>query len=431
MNGRRLIFWAGFVVVMTRAVAAEAPPPEILTLAEARSRALIHHPRVRMAELTARIAEESAVVARAAYLPSAEAYADAVAAGNANTRILAGGLNNPAIYDRTADGIAVTQLITDFGRTSNRMASARLAAKAEAANAEATREQLLLNVDVAYERALEAAAVLKVARATVGAQDTLARQIEALAGQRLRSDLDVSFAQVGLEQSRLILLSAEGEARGSQAALASALGERRVRGFQLAEPATPPPLAGDAEAAIDAALRNRPDLQRLRFQRDAAERAARSEKDRNYPVISAVGTMGNALSHDDRLPNKYAAGAITLDFPIFSGGADLARGKAADLQAQVAAQALREAEDNVSRDVSLAWVAYDTARQRLRTTALLAMHARDAAALASARYRVGSSSIVELTQAQLNATSAQIGEATARYEAMIQAAWLDYQLGRI
>jgi outer membrane protein len=51
--------------------------------------------------------------------------------------------------------------------------------------------------------------------------------------------------------------------------------------------------------------------------------------------------------------------------------------------------------------------------------------------LAQVRYNVGSSSIVELNDAQLGATSAQIGEVTARYDELIQQAILDYQTGTI
>ena len=35
------------------------------------------------------------------------------------SRIAAGALNNPIIYDRFASGIGVSQLVTDFGRTAN------------------------------------------------------------------------------------------------------------------------------------------------------------------------------------------------------------------------------------------------------------------------------------------------------------------------
>ena len=51
--------------------------------------------------------------------------------------------------------------------------------------------------------------------------------------------------------------------------------------------------------------------------------------------------------------------------------------------------------------------------------------------LAQARYQTGISSIVELSEAQLNLTSAQIADAGARYNVLIQQASLDYQTGTL
>ncbi len=64
-----------------------------------------------------------------------------VEASQENSRITAGALNNPIIYERAAGGVAVNQLITDFGRTTNLAASANFAAKAENQNAMATRSR--------------------------------------------------------------------------------------------------------------------------------------------------------------------------------------------------------------------------------------------------------------------------------------------------
>ena len=67
----------------------------------------------------------------------------------------------------------------------------------------------------------------------------------------------------------------------------------------------------------------------------------------------------------------------------------------------------------------------------MRTAAQLVMHADEAFRLEQARYRQGSSSIVELSQAQLNATSAEITLAGARYDALIQRVILDFQIGTL
>jgi outer membrane protein len=63
-------------------------------------------------------------------------------------------------------------------------------------------------------------------------------------------------------------------------------------------------------------------------------------------------------------------------------------------------------------------------------TQLLAA-ASDAADLAQTRFDIGLGSIVELTQAQLSKTRAQIAVATARYDYQLRTAVLKYQTGQL
>src|SRR6185312_3248246 len=91
----------------------------VLTLEAAQKLALQNHPQIAAANYRALAAREVVKEARAGFFPNANLYANGVAAGSDNTRILAGGLNNPSVFDRTAGGLAVNQLITDFGHTAN------------------------------------------------------------------------------------------------------------------------------------------------------------------------------------------------------------------------------------------------------------------------------------------------------------------------
>ena len=154
-------------------------------------------------------------------------------------------------------------------------------------------------------------------------------------------------------------------------------------------------------------------------------------RDARLPTISAVIAAGTAPWHDARLPDNYSAGGFQVSVPLFAGGLYQARQREAELRAKAVAEALRTAEDNVSRDVRIAWLNLDNARQRLHTAGQLRRYAVTAYELADARYKAGSSSIVELSQAQLALTSAQIDETSARYEVLMRASDLNYQIGVI
>jgi outer membrane protein len=117
--------------------------------------------------------------------------------------------------------------------------------------------------------------------------------------------------------------------------------------------------------------------------------------------------------------------------PLYAGGYYAAREHEAELRAKAASEALRVAEDNVTRDVRVAWLRLNDARQRLLTTEQLRNYAAQAYDLADAKYRAGSSSIVELSQAQLELTSAEIANTNARYDVLIQESGLGFEVGTL
>jgi outer membrane protein len=409
--------------------ADEAQGP--LTMEEAKAEAMRNHPAYAAAQLRTLLAKEALKETQAAYFPTANGYVDAVDTAWDNTRILAGGINNPSVYDRVGEGLAVTQLITDFGRTRNLSSGARSQEKAAAQGAETTREMVLLNVEANYLAALQAQAVLGVAKQTVATRQLLVDRVTALAKNQLKSDLDVSFAQVALGQAELLLQKSQGDADNAMASLGAALGRKDTEPISLVDdrrPAAAPPQLGELVAS---ALSQRPDLLNLRYQRDAALSVAAAAKDANYPTLAAVGVIGNSFAEDNHLPDKYAAAGIQLSVPLFAGGAYLARQHEEQIRARVAGEALREAEDNAVRDVRLALVAVQTAYKRLATSRQLLANANQAFDLAQARYKAGSSSIVELSDAQLNQTYAAIGAANAEYDTQVQSAVLDFQTGAL
>jgi len=91
---------------------------------------------------------------------------------------------------------------------------------------------------------------------------------------------------------------------------------------------------------------------------------------------------------------------------------------------------LRDLRDRIARDVRVTWLQANTAYQRASVTAQLLQQANLALDLAQTRYKLGLSSIVELSQAQLQQTDAQIGNSTARYDYLATLSSLRYQTGQ-
>jgi outer membrane protein len=411
----------------TEAAPQSAPK---LNLKEAEAMALGNHPLLQAANYDAQAASQITREAKSAYYPTANGSVTGAAALS-NSRIAAGYLNNPLILNRESNGVEVQQLITDFGRTSNLVGSARLGARAATAGAQQTAQDVLLAVNRAYYDVLRAEAVLKVAEETVKARQILAEQVTTLEKNKLKSMLDVSFAEVNLAQARLLLVQAENNEQASYADLATALGLANPQPFDLAEEPMPPAPLPDPTDLIVQALQDRPDLSSARFSHEAAVRYARAERDLWMPTISATGAAGLTPAYQVPLSDRYAAAGINVNIPIFNGFLYSARHQEANLRAKAADQAMRDLADRISRDVRTAWLDSGTAYQRLTVTAQLLKQATLALDLAQGRYKLGLSSIVELSQAQLNLTQAQIADTSAKYDFQIQSAVLSYQVGQL
>jgi outer membrane protein len=413
------------------AVLASAQPsasPLVLTLQEAEQRSLDLNPQIRAGHAAALAASEAIREARSAYFPAA--FGSLTGAGAPDgTRIAAGGLNNPTILDRFAAGVAVSQLVTDFGRTSHLVQGSTLVADSREKDVDARRADVLLQVDRAYFNALRAEAVLRVARQTVDARQLVADQIKALAASGLKSGLDLSFANVNLSEARLLLVQAENDRHASHASLSAALGLDHAETYELSEEPLPGPPSDDSGTLVSRALRDRPDVVAQRLAVDASRRFADAERSLWMPAISLIGAAGLAPYHQIGLNQRYSAAGINVTLPLANGNLFAARQAEASFRAQSLDYARRDLENRVSRDVTIAWLDARAGYERLDLTNQLVAQATSALELAETRYDLGLSSIVELTQAQLNKTRAEIEQTSARYEYQARTAALRYQIG--
>lgn len=406
----------------------QAQQPMHLTLADAQHQAIQNNPSFSAAKYTAAAAYQVPLQYRANYAPTLYGSLTGVGADN-GTRIGAGALNNPVVYDRFGSGLTVNQLVTDFGRTGNLVGMARLQAQAQDQVTEATRADILLATSQAYFQVLKAQAVLKVAAQTVAARQLVVDQVTALAQSNLKSTLDVSFANVNLSDAKLLQVQAENDVHNAEAVLATAMGLPGVTEFVLSEEPLPSELPAKLTDLISQAIDQRPELRDLRFQETAAERFARAEHALNYPTLAVTGMAGLVPASADSIPPRYGAIGLNINIPIFNGGLFKARQAEAELKAKAVGQNVSDLQNRVTRDVRVAWLNATTARDRMALTQQLEDQARLAMDLAQSRYDLGLGNIVELSQAQLNVTSAEIANTSAKYDYQSQRVLVDYQTG--
>jgi outer membrane protein len=399
-----------------------------LTLQQAEAIALKNNPQITIGRLRALAAQQYVREARSALMPDAYLSLTAVDA-NPGSRLAAGSLNNPVLYSRAADGVSVTQLVTDFGRTSSLLSSSEYNAKAEDQTAAATRADILLVVDQAFYNSLETKALVTVAEETVHTRQTLVDKVQALTNAKLKSDIDLSFSKVDLARGKLLLLEAENNYQTSLAALSAILGYPDEQNFQLVEEtADVPQPVSDVAPLIQQALQQRPEIKALQFEVESAQKFGSAEHDLARPTVNALGVVGEAPVRDNHIQSWYGAVGVNINIPLFNGFLYNARAKAADLQTESDRQKLLDARNNIARDVRNAWQDSRRAFERLSVTQQFREQASLSLDLAQARYNLGLGSIVEFTQAELQKTEADIQDTDAKYQYRLTQIVLDFTI---
>jgi outer membrane protein len=432
MMQRTIVMAAMFAAVFPEFLPAQVAGPQ-LTLQDAQTMALKNHPQVLASQANYLRAGEIVTETRSAYYPALNGNITGAQA-NLNSRLGAGVLNDPRLFNHFGSGLSVSQLITDSGRTPNLVANSRLQAQASRQDYQATRYDIVLGVDQAYYEVLLAQEIIKVAEQTVATRQTVVDQVTALTQNQLKSQVDLSFAQVNLSDAQLMLIRAKDRLATAYANLGQALGTNQAIQYQLTAQPMPPTPSTNVDELIAEANQNRPELASMRLAREAAQKFVYAERDLRRPTVSLTA-VGGALPYiepgnaNPGIPEGYEAAAVNVQIPVFNGHLFGARQRAAEYDLQATDQRLRDVQDRITRDVRASWQHALTAFEAIAPSEQLLAQANMALNLSQGRYNLGLSSIVELTQAQLGQTQAQVQNVTAQYDYEEAYAALQYTLG--
>jgi outer membrane protein len=406
-----------------------------ITRSEAEMAALKNNPRITASSLLALAAGQVTRQTRSGDLPQ---FYGAVVAEKAEdgSRIGAGSLTGSRLYSHVGTGATLTQLITDFGHTRDLVASNKLQQKAQERTTIATQQDVLMATDAAFYRLLNAQSLLQIAKAAAAARGDVQNLTSALPRSALKSDLDLNIASADLSQAQLLQLHAESAVVSASVALAALLAAPPETIYEAVEDPTaaPPPPPPDSSAALNAiAQQQRPDLQALQLSAQAYEKYARAQQLQHLPTITVLATGGITPVAPDNVfvPNWYAAGGVKLSVPFFTGFRIEAQAEEARLRQKATEKQAQELSNTIARDVRIGVLNAQTAFRSIGVANQFRTQSAQALSLAQTRYKLGLSSIAELSQAQLQATQAVVAAVNARYDYLLALRALDYARGQL
>lgn len=425
-----------------------APPAQVpasrkaLTLAEALRTARTEQPTLRQAQSARLVAAAQADSARAPLLPQIVGSAS-YARGTANFVQPAGALPNSTVLTSAHTvtslgtfpfyrmGVSASQLIWDFGETLNNFRAARVNAEAQEASVRVTEMQVDYNVRVAFFTARAAKDMVAVAKATLANQEKHLAQIAGFVQLGSRPEIDVSQARADRATARVSLINAENSYDTTRAQLNLAMGVERSVDYELSDDGLTGVEGEDTDPAslVDEAVKARPEMANLTLLITGRELSLKSARDGHYPQLGFNTSLTDNGNSVDQLVWNWS-GALTLSVPIYLGGSINANVRQAEAQLIGVRAQLEGQRQQVRLDIEQARLNIRAAKALIEAADDAVANTRDRLRLAEGRYQAGVGSIIELGDAQIAETSAEVQRVQGEYQLYTARAQLLKALGR-
>lgn len=428
-----------FLVIVTVGAIPPAGAEEAngrLTMQGALEVALRQHPALTESKEKMNAAQYQIGVSRAAYLPQVSytsnlyygnAFPASTGAGGASpTGVGGAGLKATDYY---INRVSATQLIFDFGKTPGQIAQTRSTFQQTREDFTNTRQQVALDARTAYFGYLAAQRALKVEQDNVRQNQDLLKQAQGFYQVGLKAKIDVTKAEANLYDAEANLLRAKNALDLTRVTLMNALGLKTwpYKDLEdvLAVTHAVKPLA-DLKAE---AVRQRPDLQRNRYQQDYNQAALRVARAGYFPTLSTLGSYGRIGPEDPAGISAWWVG-VGLTMPLFDGLLTFHNVRVARANIQSTLAGAEVLNLNVSKEVEQAYLDMQTGRELIRATGKALEAAQENFRLAQGRYKAGVGTIIEVTDAQVQLSRAELKNVQALYDYQVYEAKLDKAVGR-
>jgi outer membrane protein len=422
------------------AVAAAVGAPQVLTLEEALRLARARQPQLAVARAAAEAGRARSDEARAGLLPQVSINAQ-------YERTTANFVARPSVVPLSTSTLAksptwqtfdffngtlqVSQLVWDFGQTSQRWRAAQANADALGQNERTTAQSVSLNVRTAFFNAFGGKALVQVARETAANLERHLLQTQAFVQQGTRAPIDLATALTNLANAKAQLVTAEGNYRAARAQLNQAIGLPSTPQYELADPGLAP-VEGEGdplETLVAEAEQVRPELASLEYQIEAQRRTARALRGAYGPALSAGANGTEAGTQLSGLSWNVAA-TVTLSWSPYQGGLTSAQVHEAEATLRQLEAQLEQERLQVRFEVEQAQVGVQTAAATLASQREAVINAREQLRLAEGRFATGVGNSVELNDAQVALTNAESQEVAAAARLSTARAQLAQALGR-
>jgi outer membrane protein len=401
-------------------------PP--LTLKQCIAFALEHHPDIRAAAGAADASFSRVRQARSAYYPQV-AWTSDIGRSAVGSRTSFGFTTRSVTYNSYTSAIALSQNITDFGRTAGEVRIREMSHEAALADLEGTSDEIVLGVKQAYFAVLLAKRNREVTEQAVKRLELHLEQAKGFFEAGTKPMFDVTKAEVDLTGARLNLIKARNSVKLAGTGLNNAMGVSGAAGAgnDVEDVLTFDKFEISFDEALDTARRNRPDLRSIEMRRRAAESSVALARRGFFPVLSGSADYsygGNMFP----LQPGWTIG-LSLTVPVFNGF--LTAFQVRESRANLGT--LRAQEESTAQTVILeiqqALLGLQEAEEAIPVAELAVKQAEENFALADGSYAEGLGDPIQVADAAAALVGAKMAYFGALYDYRIARAGLEKAMG--
>lgn len=399
--------------------------------------ALAHSPALRISSQEVDAARAERKGANAQALPSLTLEARAGRYEGLVEGALGPGITIPAIEDRYAAAVRLSQPLYAGGRIVNQKRSAAHRHAGARQRLQSTRADLILEALTAYWNWSKAFYSLEALRAAVARMEAHAADMRNLHEAGLATDNDTLATDVILDRTRLQLEEALRRVGLAEARIAFLTGAEVPAGAvpakaEAAGGGTIPPIEDCAAAAVT----RRPDRAAAELESRSAEAQARASRAGLRPQVALTAHYEQARPNLLNIPpadewRDDAFAGIVATWDVFDGGLERARAAQARARAEQARLRLQQADEQIVLEVRAAGIDLSNARDRVAVSERAESSARRNVEAATDLWKNGLARHAEVLDAHALLTEAEAQVVASRADVALAQAAFDHAVGRL
>jgi TolC family type I secretion outer membrane protein len=420
---RKFIIFFIFTLIFLPLSAQEIPAGAQLSLEDCINLTLRHNPSLKAASLTTQVQQNKLAQTRSNYFPQV----------NGNASYSRSNQENAAGWGDAQNGysssVSASQLIYDFGKTnlSNKIQKNNVYSSKQ--DEQSTINEVIYKLKQAYYGVLNAEESRNVYAQSVEQYQEQLKRAKAFYEVGTRPKIDVTTAEVNLNNAKLNLIKGENSLKTAYYNLTNVMGiYDQNPSFTLVNNGDIPEYNITIDEALKEAQNNRPDLLSLQLKLENAKQNVSLAKTGYAPSLTANGSYGWS-GQDFPLYDRWSVGA-GINVPIFSGLSTYNQVKESKNSMQIAYENLTAKQQSILLDVKTCYFNLEEAKTRIPVAELSKQQAQENYDLAVGRYKVGVGNYIEVKDAETTLSNAKLSYINAVFDYNLAIANLERAIGK-